>query len=133
MTVTTSNIGKRKDGEEEDVVVLQASPVQAPAHLELPRYKEPSAAEHGHVNTSRLYDEAESIDEEPEISFISPATGFEAVFEDGSTRRVVLWAVQDDGSMFGVALPEDGKPPLSVASVEDEDGFVRYKAKAEEA
>ena len=90
-----------------------------------PRYAGPR--EHTTANTTRIYEEdMQYIDEEPEVAFISPATGYVARFGGGGTREIVLWAVMDDGRFYGVALPKDGRPPLELDSVEDEDGFRSY-------
>src|SRR5215211_6587146 len=86
-------------------------------------------APHGKVNTTAVYDEMEEIDAEPEIAFISPANGYVARFKGGHARPLALWVITDDGRFYGVALPEDGRPPLELDNVEDEEGFRKYERK----
>jgi len=71
-------------------------------------------------------------DAEPEIAFISPTHHYVARFEDGSVRPIALWAIMDDGTFYGVALPPDGRPPLELENVEDEQGFSKYEPQKED-
>lgn len=86
------------------------------------------------INTSRLTEEdLRYEDEEPDIAFIVPAHRYRAVFENGASRPVVLWAITDAGAIYGVALPEDGRPPLELENIEDEQGFSKYEYQKEDA
>src|SRR5215212_4777092 len=82
---------------------------------------------HHKVNTTTLYDEMEEIEGEDAVAFIVPAHGYRAVFKDCSTRPLAVWCVTEGGRMFGVTLTSDGRPPLSIDNVEDEESFDHYE------
>ena len=84
---------------------------------------------HHVVVGTQIYDEMEEVDAPAEIAFISPAHNYVARFDDESTRPIVLWVVMDDGTFYGVALPEDGRPPLELSNIEKETGFSKYEHK----
>jgi len=103
---------------------IERCPRRAPAGEQRPN--------HTVVTVANTYDVMEKEGAEPEIAFISPAHNYFARFEDGSVRLIALWAIMDDCTFYGVALPPDGRPPLELDNVEDEQGFSKYEHQKED-
>jgi len=131
-TNTTDSVGKH---EEEEVVVLKAAPVQAPAYLDTAqRYSPP--ADYGKVNTSRVVEEdLEYVDEEePEVIHVVSAPRWYATFSDGSEHPLAFWAVLEDGKAYGVIVSNSETGGARVVldaskNVSEEPGFTGYTYK----
>ena len=76
------------------------------------------------LNTTRIYDDAEALDEN-EIVHIVPANGVVAIYEDGSAEHLVVWVVYEDLTTRGVGLTESRLDLEQDA--ESKEGFIRYE------
>ncbi len=78
------------------------------------------------LNTSRVVEEdMKHLDEEAEIAFVLPASGWGAVV-DGEVRPLVAFVALDDATMYGVAVAGDGRIRLT-DNVEDTRDFRGYE------
>ncbi len=77
------------------------------------------------LNTSRVVEEdLQHLDEEAEIAFVLPASGWTAVV-GGEAVPLVAFVALDDATMYGVAVAGDGRIRLT-DNVEDTRDFRGY-------
>ncbi len=86
----------------------------------------PKDAELHHINTSRVVDEDMVYeDEEAEIAFVLPASGWCAVV-GGEAVPLVAFVALDTGKMYGASIGVDGRVDLLENDVEKHPGFTGY-------
>ncbi len=78
------------------------------------------------LNTSRVVEEdMRHLDEEAEIAFVLPASGWTAVV-GGDAVPLVAFVALDTGRMYGASLGDDGRVDLLENDVEKHPGFAGY-------
>ena len=78
------------------------------------------------LNTTRVTEEDMVYeDEEAEIAFVLPSSGWAAVV-DGEVRPLVAFVALDTGRMYGASLGDDGRVDLLENDVEKHPGFAGY-------
>ena len=79
------------------------------------------------LNTSRVVEEdMRNLDEEAEIAFVLPASGWCASV-NGEAVPLVAFVALDDATMYGVAVSgDDGRVDLLENNIENHPGFAGY-------
>ncbi len=85
-----------------------------------------------HINTTQILEEPDLVyeDDPPEITHVLPGGDWCALV-DGVAQPLVAWVVLDDGTMYGVAVNDEGRVDAN-DNVEDLDGFIRYEKQPKE-
>ncbi len=79
------------------------------------------------LNTSRVVEEdMQHLDEEAEIAFVLPASGWSASV-NGEAVPLAAFVALDTGRMYGASIGIDGRVDLLSNDVEKHPGFAGYK------